>query len=159
MEFASEADVDNILSASSHVGDPQAVPVHSQFLWFRAANHKLAKLKNDPNAILNVENGTQVVKNSEIIDELRKCDSVSDQMLVLYNKTRINDIGTRLRFLTCYQIENAIQGMFPNASAIPFGSSVNGCGKMECDLDLVLRLSDEVVGSSKLELLMGYKIN
>lgn len=32
--------------------------------------------------------------------------------------------------------------MFPLAVAYPFGSTVNGFGKMGCDLDMVLRLSD-----------------
>lgn len=63
-------------------------------------------------------------------------------MEILYNKTKLNDVGTRLRFLTAKQIEESLAGMFPQARALPFGSSVNGCGKMGCDLDLVLRLND-----------------
>jgi poly(A) RNA polymerase len=70
---------------------------------------------------------------------------VSHQMNVLYDATKLNDIGTRLKFLTACQVENCVRGMFPTAKAIPFGSSVNGYGKMGCDLDLVLRLSDEKV--------------
>jgi poly(A) RNA polymerase len=70
---------------------------------------------------------------------------VSHQMNVLYDATKLNDIGTRLKFLTACQVENCVRGMFPTAKAFPFGSSVNGYGKMGCDLDLVLRLSDEKV--------------
>lgn len=33
--------------------------------------------------------------------------------------------------------------MFPFANARPFRSSVNGFGKMGCDLDLILRLDEE----------------
>lgn len=33
--------------------------------------------------------------------------------------------------------------MFPRANAQPFGSSVNGFGKLKCDLDLILRLDEE----------------
>ncbi|RZC38102.1 poly(A) RNA polymerase, mitochondrial, partial [Asbolus verrucosus] len=143
VEFASEKDVVSVLSNSSHVEDAQVVPVHSQFLWFRASNRKLPKLKQSKSSVLTVENGTQCLKVAEIADLIRRCDSVSDQMSSLYESTKLNDVGTRLRFLTARQIENAVRGMFPNAKAIPFGSSVNGCGKMGCDLDLVLRLSDE----------------
>lgn len=64
-------------------------------------------------------------------------------MQTLYSLTALNDIGTRLRFLTALQIEKMISGMFPYAVAYPFGSSVNGYGKMGCDLDLVLRLSEK----------------
>lgn len=51
----------------------------------------------------------------------------------------------RLRFLTARQVEMCLLGLFPNAIAYPFGSSVNGFGKMGCDLDLVLRLAGDKV--------------
>lgn len=70
---------------------------------------------------------------------------VSDQILTLYNFTKLNDVGTRLRFLTGNQIETCLVGMFPNTSVYPFGSSVNEFGKMDCDLDLVLRLNSKEV--------------
>jgi poly(A) RNA polymerase len=145
VEFASEKDVQDILQKSSHVEDSQVVPVSSQFLWFRASNRKLPKLKQSKNATLTVENGNVSLKSTEISDLIRKCDSVSHQMNVLYDATKLNDIGTRLKFLTACQVENCVRGMFPTAKAFPFGSSVNGYGKMGCDLDLVLRLSDEKI--------------
>ncbi|XP_063908492.1 poly(A) RNA polymerase, mitochondrial-like [Zophobas morio] len=147
VEFASEKDVTSILDKSSYVEDSQIIPVHSQFLWFRASNRKLPKLKQSKTAILNAENGNNNLTAAEIVDLLKKCDSVSDQMKQLYDFTKLNDLGTRLRFLTACQVEDAVRGMFPSAKAFPFGSSVNGFGKMECDLDLVLRLSDEKVKS------------
>lgn len=64
-------------------------------------------------------------------------------MRILHRLTKLNEVGTRLRFLTAKQIEEALIGMFPEAHALPFGSSVNGCGKMGCDLDLVLRFTKE----------------
>lgn len=67
---------------------------------------------------------------------------MSDQMCVLHNLTKLNEVGTRLRFLTAKQVEMAVIGMFPSAAALPFGSSVNGCGRMGCDLDLILRLTN-----------------
>lgn len=70
---------------------------------------------------------------------------ISDQITTLYNYTKLNDVGTRLRFLTGIQIETCLSGMFPNATVYPFGSSVNGFGKMGCDLDLVLRLNSKKV--------------
>lgn len=66
-------------------------------------------------------------------------------MNVLYESTRLNDLGTRLRFLTARQVELAVQGMFPEAIAYPFGSSINGYGKMGCDLDLILQLDSNKV--------------
>lgn len=66
-------------------------------------------------------------------------------MQILYNSTKLNDLGTRLRFLTARQVEMAVTGMFPNAAAYPFGSSINGYGKMGCDLDLILKLDTSKV--------------
>lgn len=66
-------------------------------------------------------------------------------MTKLYNFTKLNDLGIRLRFLVAQQMEAALTGLFPNVSALPFGSSVNGYGRMGCDLDVVLRLNDNEV--------------
>ncbi|KAI4468026.1 poly a polymerase cid pap -related [Holotrichia oblita] len=82
---------------------------------------------------------------------------ISDQMLLLYNATKLNDVGTRLRFITARQIEMALSGIFPHMLAYPFGSSVNGFGKMGCDLDLVLRLNENCVPSTDSRLVFHSK--
>lgn len=64
-------------------------------------------------------------------------------MRILYELTKLNDLGIRLRFLTARQIESALLGMFPDVVAYPFGSSINGYGKLGCDLDLVLKLDGQ----------------
>lgn len=66
-------------------------------------------------------------------------------MNVLYENTKLTDLGTRLRFLTARQVELALTGMFTNAVAYPFGSSINGYGKNGCDLDLILKLDSTQV--------------
>lgn len=48
----------------------------------------------------------------------------------------------------CYfQLENIFKSLYANVAVWPFGSSVNGFGKMGCDLDLVLTnvLPDKMV--------------
>lgn len=67
---------------------------------------------------------------------------INDQIRKLYNLTKLSDIGVRLRFLVAKQVESALTGLFPQVTALPFGSSVNGYGRMGCDLDIVLRLND-----------------
>jgi poly(A) RNA polymerase len=67
----------------------------------------------------------------------------SDQILILHRATSLNDLGSRLRFLTARQIELALSGLFPQVTVLPFGSSVNGFGKTACDLDLVLLANKE----------------
>lgn len=60
-------------------------------------------------------------------------------MLDDYN--RLSESGIRLRWLTCVQIERILSGLFPQLEVYPFGSSVNGCGRNGCDLDMVVSLS------------------
>lgn len=130
---------------ASYLGENQIVPVQSQFMWFRAALRKQAKMKNSTKPPkLSIENGTTVITDEQLYEDLKGCKSISEQMTMVYEKTKLNDLGTRLRFLVAQQVEKSITGMFPNAAAYPFGSSVNGCGKMGCDLDLVLRLQENM---------------
>nr|CAI5821028.1 unnamed protein product [Callosobruchus analis] len=147
VEFGEESDVDNLLSNSSYVDEASVVPTYSHFL----PKQKSPKLKQINATVLSAENGTRVLSDSEIKDSLSKCENVSlsivmdvsEQMIMLHLLTKLNDLGSRLRYLTALQIENMVSGMFPYTQAYPFGSSVNGYGKMGCDLDLVLRLVDK----------------
>ncbi|KAG5878317.1 hypothetical protein JTB14_025367 [Gonioctena quinquepunctata] len=143
VEFEKQMDVKNILDSSSHTEESMAMPTHSHFLWFKAANKRIAKMKQDKSAKIHVKDGTKVLSDMQISEALSKCDSISDQIKTVHNLTKLCDVGTRLRFLTALQIEHAVSGMFPYARAYPFGSSVNGCGKMGCDLDLILKLVDK----------------
>lgn len=77
VEFASEQDVRNILGSSTHLPENQTVPALSQFLWFRAANKKLAKLKQNKQAKLCSMNGTDVMSNIDLTNSLSKFKSVS----------------------------------------------------------------------------------
>lgn len=40
--------------------------------------------------------------------------------------------------MTCAQVERVLSGVFPQLQVLPFGSSVNGCGRNGCDLDIVV---------------------
>lgn len=63
-------------------------------------------------------------------------------MKMLHNLTKLDEVGNRLRYLMAQQIESTLSGLFPKVMALPFGSSVNGYGRIGCDLDLVLRLNE-----------------
>lgn len=51
--------------------------MQSLFLWFRACNRKLGKLKQSKSAKLAVENGLEIIAESIVKDKLKQCDSVS----------------------------------------------------------------------------------
>lgn len=64
--------------------------------------------------------------------------SIDEQVVQMYERTRLSDLAIRLRFMTLLQIENIVNELFPTLIALPFGSSVNGFGRMGSDLDIVL---------------------
>ncbi|KAF2880896.1 hypothetical protein ILUMI_25272 [Ignelater luminosus] len=150
VEFSKESEVQQLLTYSSHVNDFEGIPVQTNFLWFKASGRK-SKLKQSKSIKLDIENGNCIPKEEDIREALRSCNNISEQISTLHNITTLNEVATRLRFLTARQVEMCLLGLFPNAIAYPFGSSVNGFGKMGCDLDLVLRLAgDKISGESRL---------
>ena len=61
-------------------------------------------------------------------------------MVILEDQTRLSEMGKRLRWITCVQIERMLSGLFPSLQILPFGSFVNGCGRNGGDLDMVVSL-------------------
>ncbi|XP_021941400.1 poly(A) RNA polymerase, mitochondrial isoform X1 [Zootermopsis nevadensis] len=144
VEFTHKANVDHILKCSSHVNRKEVIPVRSPFLWFRAPNKPLQPNHTSSEPPTPVEiNGNNIPAPAELRNWIQAAESFSDQILVLHRATSLNDLGSRLRFLTARQIELALSGLFPQITVMPFGSSVNGFGKAACDLDLVLLADKE----------------
>lgn len=146
LEFENADEADAVLAASVFNQDVRGIPTRSQFLWFRTGpKMKVVKQeeKRANDCRLDVTNGHLQVKHDELVQWLGVAESLKDQMEIVYKSTQLSDLGNRLRFLAAQQIQNSIVGMFPNAFAHPFGSSVNGFGKEGCDLDLILRLENE----------------
>lgn len=76
MEFANESDVKNILNISGQIKDYQIVPVNSHFLWFKATTKNNPKLKHYKNAKLHIENGNFIIKDVDLIEQLKMADDV-----------------------------------------------------------------------------------
>lgn len=147
LEYANSDEADAAINSSTFNEDASVIVVQSPFIWFRAGFQGKATKKEpffDTAASLTIENGNRVCTDNEINAQMQLAESISDQMILLHRLTCLNDIGTRLRFLAARQIEQSLVGMFPSAQACPFGSSVNGFGRLGCDLDLILRLSAEI---------------
>lgn len=154
LEFASAGEATAAIDSSTFNADLSGsntaggIPVRSPFLWFRAAaagrrsQAKLTGIHKAPQ--LASIDGTRPLGHDNLQSLLRSAESIEQQLLLLYEHTRLNDLGIRMRFLAAQQVQQAISGMFPDAQAQPFGSSVNGFGKMGCDLDLILRFDGEI---------------
>ncbi|XP_075224571.1 poly(A) RNA polymerase, mitochondrial-like [Lycorma delicatula] len=157
VEFNDENSAHAVVFKSNHMDNSQIVPVRSQFLWFKANGNEKKKKKD---AHINLEHiplsqfgNVKSPSFEELSSLLLSCNDISDQMLMLFNAMHLDDLGTRMRFITALQIENTLSGLFPFINAIPFGSTVNSFGKLGCDLDVVLRLEfqpQEVIPNSRL---------
>ncbi|XP_045773699.1 poly(A) RNA polymerase, mitochondrial-like [Maniola jurtina] len=138
IEFSTEENLKDILqSCSSHQKDLDVMGVQSPFLWFRATTGVKEKYPQSVKELA-VKDGSLRVNEEVLFEELLNCETVSDQIQMLYDRTVLNDIGVRLRYMVARQLEIIFSSLYANIKVQPFGSSVNGFGKMGCDLDLVL---------------------
>lgn len=114
------------------------VPVKSSFLWFRNTPNKRQLKAIKAPMPLNASERIFIPKPTDLISILKDARTVSDQVRLLHEHTRLNEISIRLRFLGAAQIQRALSGLFLNHTVLPFGSTVNGFGKLGCDLDMIL---------------------
>lgn len=140
LEYQERSDCEDTLKHCQFNEDNPGVPVISPFLWFKATNTNKSKGKTTKEPPRLRCDDIQPVEESALNDMLQSAQSLDDQILILYRATCLNDLGTRMRFLAANQLQTALNGMFPFIKAFPFGSSVNGFGKVGCDLDMILRL-------------------
>lgn len=86
---------------------------------------------------------------------LRNAASFDEQVDLLYEHTRLTDLSVRLKYITALQAQTIINEfldeIFPNAKVYPFGSTVNGFGKIGCDLDMALRFDNASQSSNENE--------
>lgn len=143
LEYKTSSECQDALHHSQFNDDNSGVPAISPFMWFKASNTKKSKTrdagKQTPPALIKEE--TKLIANKSLNDMIASANNLDDQMLIVHRVTCLNELCIRLRFLAARQMETALSGMFPQVKAHPFGSSVNGFGKMGCDLDLILRVN------------------
>lgn len=139
LEYDSEDAVTEAFQASAFPDlSSGAVPVKSSFLWFRNTSKQRPLKAIKTPVILNTTEAITEPMPKDLINALSSAQSVADQIKLLYESTRLNDISIRLRFLGALQIQRALSGLFLNHTVLPFGSTVNGFGKLGCDLDMIL---------------------
>ncbi|KAM5337804.1 poly(A) RNA polymerase, mitochondrial [Glossophaga mutica] len=85
--------------------------------------------------------------SKKLFELLCNAESVDDQLNTLLKEFQLTEENAKLRYLTCSLIEDIAAAYFPSCEVRPFGSSVNGFGKLGCDLDMLLDL-DEIRKSS-----------
>lgn len=135
-EFQASNVPNEIIRSAHHFGSylvDGKIRVRGRFLSFTPKND--LQMKHMQQNIMQERN---LLSHGSILNAMRKEKSIDDQIMVLYNTNKLSDLSSRLRFLTALQIEEAISGIFHEAQVLPFGSSINGFGRMQSDLDMVL---------------------
>lgn len=82
------------------------------------------------------------------------CSQFDQQITSLAESYQLTEENTRLRFLVCSLLKDVAAPFFPECTIKPFGSSVNGFGKMGCDLDMFLDL-DGISGRKVKQVIFG----
>lgn len=130
IEYSRALHLDDFLSKSMDISSRSAT---SRFLKY---NGNAIRKRNILNRPWKKERNTSDSEN--IIKYMSSFSTSDDQIQALFNRNSISDLSARLRFLAALQIEEAVSAFYPNVKVIPFGSSVNGFGRMQSDLDMVL---------------------
>ncbi|CAG9802006.1 unnamed protein product [Chironomus riparius] len=144
LEFDEISGCEEALRSSSFNEDHPAIPVISPFLWFKARDSSKPKSVDKNKEVPNlIHQEVKCLDENKLDEILTSAETIDDQILILHRLTQLNELGIRIRYLAGHQLEMALNGMFPKIQACLFGSSVNGFGKIGCDLDLILRLNDD----------------
>lgn len=136
IEYQNASTTNEIIRTAFHSGNHMVdgkIRVRGRFLYFNA--------KHDSNIKRNrctYRRDTSLTEHKSIIKAMRNEKTMDGQIRTLYKSNRLSDFSSRLRFLTALQMEEAISGIIYDAKILPFGSSINGFGTMESDLDMVL---------------------
>ncbi|XP_055003337.1 poly(A) RNA polymerase, mitochondrial [Sorex araneus] len=148
VEFCQKESVASLQSVTRtpSLGTEAAIPFRSRFF-----NLKLKSSSSQTSEQPSVQCSNQSPPSNKKLFELLCCaESVDDQLHTLLREFQLTEENTKLRYLTCSLIEDISAAYFPECTIRPFGSSVNGFGKLGCDLDMFLDLDEiERLGAPK----------
>lgn len=139
VEFNNQDIANEMIQNAYHTGNPMIdgkIRTKSRFLTFNPTKVTINATANLKSIKYNYE--TNIANRDEILRLMRNETTSDKQIMKLYNLNKLSDLSSRLRFLTALQIEEAISGLFQEPQVLPFGSSINGFGRIESDLDMVL---------------------
>nr|XP_053646402.1 poly(A) RNA polymerase, mitochondrial-like [Cherax quadricarinatus] len=118
------------------------LPTHSPFVCLSAGESSGGAISAQTfKNITDLVTSNTTYSREELKQHISECSDISEQIQKLYDSQKLTELDWRLRFFTCRQIEVALSGLFPRATVLPFGSSINSFGNINCDLDMILELS------------------
>ncbi|CAG0887597.1 unnamed protein product [Cyprideis torosa] len=128
VEFATEAAATEFFQSASLPAEQRAVPMKSRFLRWTPMGRKHGMFAQTQTMQVLSQRKEKIPKQNHV--------SLSAEIQAYYEKVRLKDLDFRLSYLVCDQMEAALR-----ACVLPFGSSVNGFGKQDCDLDMFLSVA------------------
>ncbi|XP_077592261.1 poly(A) RNA polymerase, mitochondrial [Stigmatopora nigra] len=136
VEFKSKDSVSSLLDGAfiPNNNHESMVPYKSRLLSLRAqteVTNQQSNIRTHPQTTIPI---------NELIEKVSKEESIDQQIVFLTETYQLTEENTRLRFLVCSLVKDIAAAYFPECSIEPFGSSVNGFGKLGCDLDMFLDL-------------------
>ncbi|XP_049633423.1 poly(A) RNA polymerase, mitochondrial [Suncus etruscus] len=140
VEFSQKESVASLqnVTRTPSLGVEAAIPFRSRFF-----NLKLKNSSGQTSEQPNIPCSSQSPPSNKKLFELLCCaESVDDQLNTLLKEFQLTEENIQLRYLTCSLIEDIAAAYFPDCVIRPFGSSVNGFGKLGCDLDMFLDLDE-----------------
>ncbi|KAM6908802.1 poly(A) RNA polymerase, mitochondrial isoform 1-T1 [Lycodopsis pacificus] len=136
VEFANRESLASLLeeAAIPSISHESMVPFKSRLLSLRNLGSADA-----PNQQSGQECQPQTtIPINELIQRLSREESIEQQITSLTDVYQLTEENSRLRFLVCSLLKDIAAAYFPECTINPFGSSVNGFGKLGCDLDMFL---------------------
>ncbi|KAJ8278061.1 hypothetical protein GJAV_G00083400 [Gymnothorax javanicus] len=154
VEFSEKDSVASLREATSIPTNQHetAVPFKTRLLSLRANNSKLSNFQ--PSVQLRKQTTIGV---NELILKLSQEACIDQQLYSLMEEYQLTEENICLRFLVCSLLKDIAAAYFPECIIKPFGSSVNGFGKLGCDLDMFLDL-DAVSGRTVKQVGGGFSL-
>ncbi|KAJ8375962.1 hypothetical protein SKAU_G00065420 [Synaphobranchus kaupii] len=142
VEFSEKDSIASLREATSipSIQHETAVPFKTRLLSLKANNLNLSSSQPSVQCQKQTTIGVK-----ELILKLSQEDSIDQQLYSLMEEYQLTEENICLRFLVCSLLKDIAAAYFPECIIRPFGSSVNGFGKLGCDLDMFLDL-DAVSG-------------
>ncbi|KAI4484558.1 hypothetical protein M0804_007124 [Polistes exclamans] len=138
IEFKNIQTAETVCSNATFMDDCTYIPSRTNVLWFRKIQKDKMNLKYSYELPKIHLCNSLILQQDTIKNALINSSSISEQMITLYNKYKLDELEIRLKFQTIVQLEKCFKGFFPNIIIHPFGSFINGYGKRQSDLDLIL---------------------
>lgn len=139
VEFSHRDGAQSLLESAKvpSVSHESVVPLRSRLLSLRNAS----TVTSDKHSVPQCQ-PQRSVSITELIQKLSSCSSLEQQIVSLTEAHSLTEENSRLRFLVCSLVNDVAAAYFPHCAIKPFGSSVNGFGKLGSDLDMFLDLDD-----------------